>query len=66
MTKVFLVIQLVVGNMNVHLIKPVTGHGSLNLTHCMWFASDLIKAHALRPEVEVINIGCPYQETPIE
>jgi len=64
--EVFLVIQIVVGNMNIHLVKPVTGDGYYNMTKCMEYAADLRQVHALRDEVEVINIGCPYQETPVE
>lgn len=65
--EIVLVVMLAMSNGEfVHVIKPITGYGYYNMTHCQYFAHDLRKAHALRSDVEIINIGCPYQATPIE
>ena len=64
--EIILVVQIAVHGVGYQVTKPVTGDGHYNLAKCLYVAKGLRKEHEKRPEVEIVNIGCPYQETPIE
>lgn len=66
-TDVVLVMMFIMpsGDM-IHITKPITMHGKLNMTACMYYAQDRLKFYESILEIEVINIGCPYQVYPIE
>ena len=58
--------MIIVDGQYIHNTRSIEQWGYYNLSHCMWTAKNLRQVWGKRQDAEVINIGCPYQETPTE